>query len=61
MKTMDEKRHEAITRQSERDQRSAEEQIAILDRRLGPGVGAERERARLNAIINSADEKGDSK
>ena len=31
----------------ERAGRSDEEQIALLDKRLGKGIGAERERARL--------------
>lgn len=30
-----------------RDKRSANEQITVLDRRLGPGVGATKERAKL--------------
>lgn len=60
MKTKEEKRQQAVARQRERDARSAEKQLALLNRRLGPGVGAKRERERLHAIINSADEKGDS-
>lgn len=34
-----------------RDARSPKEQLAVLDRRLGPGVGAVKERARLSAQI----------
>lgn len=34
-----------------RDARSPEQQLAHLDRMLGKGVGARRERERLNALI----------
>ena len=43
----------AIECRYERDQRSPEEQIAVLDSRLGVGVGAVRERARLQAQIEA--------
>lgn len=36
----------------ERAARSPVEQIALLDKRLGPYQGAERERARLHALID---------
>jgi hypothetical protein len=40
---------EAIERQAHRDTLSNEQQIAALDNRLGAGVGATKERARLAA------------
>ena len=46
-KTTEQKRTEAEARQRQRDQRTPTEQLAILDERLGDGVGAERERERL--------------
>lgn len=39
----------ANVRQAERDKRSSAEQLLLLDLRLGVGVGAVRERARLIA------------
>jgi len=44
-----------IQRDKERVRRSATDQLAALDFRLGKGVGAARERARLDEII--AEEK----
>lgn len=52
----EERRREAEARQKERDQLSAEEQLARLDERLGKGVGAARERARLQALIDEGKE-----
>lgn len=40
----------AIERQKIRNKKSNEEQIATLDKRLGIGVGAVKERAKLNNI-----------
>lgn len=34
-----------------RDNRTAKEQVALLDQRLGVGVGAKKERARLSKFI----------
>lgn len=45
---------EAATRQKERDKRSPNQQIAVLDRRLGAGQGAKKERARLQVKIATA-------
>lgn len=45
------RREEARERDAERATRSAEEQIKALDFRLGRGVGAKRERARLKAFV----------
>ena len=46
------KRRDVTERQAERAKRTPQEQIAILDRRLGIGQGAVRERAKLVALIN---------
>lgn len=46
-----ERKDKADARQRQRDELTAAEQIAVLDARLGAGVGAERERARLQALI----------
>lgn len=35
----------------ERAKRSAAQQLAVLDKRLGKGVGAKRERKRLNEVV----------
>lgn len=45
------RREDASKRQEARDKRSPQEQIALLDKRLGKGVGAQRERAKLEAQI----------
>ena len=50
-KTKERLRIDAELRQEERNKRSAKEQIAELDRRLGVGVGATRERRRLNEQV----------
>jgi hypothetical protein len=41
------RQEDAIERQEARDALSNEQQIAVLDRRLGKGEGAVKERARL--------------
>jgi hypothetical protein len=46
------RREEAEKRQSARDARSPEQQLALLDSKLGDGKGAKKERARLQAIID---------
>ena len=38
---------EADVRQNARDSRTNKQQLALLDKRLGKGVGAEKERKRL--------------
>ena len=46
----------AIERQEDRDGRDAKAQVAILDARLGTGVGAVKERAKLQSQIESEKE-----
>lgn len=43
----DDRKSEAQERQAARDKLSDEAQIAVLDARLGPGIGALKERLRL--------------
>lgn len=50
----EERRRRAEERMRERRERTPEKQLAVLDDRLGPGEGAERERARLTALITNA-------
>jgi len=45
--TMAARRAEAEARQAERNKRTPDGQLAVLDSRLGVGKGAARERARL--------------
>lgn len=51
MKTQQQRHEEAIVRQSAYDKRTPEQQLQILDERLGKGLGAKKERAKLNSII----------
>lgn len=44
---------DAAQRQAERATRLPKQQLAHLDKLLGPDVGANRERARLNALIEA--------
>jgi hypothetical protein len=44
----EERRTEANMRLKERSGRNKQQQLALLDKRLGKGVGAKRERERLN-------------
>ena len=47
----EERRREAFERHAARKNRSAKEQLALLDRKLGVGKGAKRERSRLEKMI----------
>ena len=49
----DQRIERAEVRQGERSKRSPEQQLQLLDKRLGKGVGASKERAKLLAQIGS--------
>lgn len=51
------RREDAKKRQDARNHRSPEQQLALLDSRLGAGKGAVRERARLQAMIEERKNK----
>ena len=50
---LEERREEALERQSERSARTPVQQLEKLDILLGTDIGAERERARLQSIIEA--------
>lgn len=53
------RREKAKDRQEERDKLSPREQLQALDKRLGKNVGAQKERARLQRLIEAElEEKG---
>lgn len=45
------RRAEAEDRKSMRSKLSAQQQLLVLDKRLGTGIGAVKERMRLNRIV----------
>lgn len=49
---VEKRQDEADTRNNERANRSAKQQLALLDKRLGKGKGAKKERARLQKEIS---------
>lgn len=53
MKTRHQRHEEAVARQKLYDARTPQQQLALLDRKFGKGVGAKKERARLNRLINA--------
>jgi topoisomerase IA-like protein len=54
---MKERRDKAEFRTNERAQRSPQDQLSLLDQRLGKGEGARKERARLHAEIENNNKK----
>ena len=52
-----ERQSSAKERKQRREKRSPQEQLALLDRRLGKGVGARKERARLKKLIKEKKER----
>ena len=54
MDNLNSKQAGAITRAEKRANRSAVEQLALLDQRLGVNVGARKERNRLEKEISKA-------
>lgn len=53
MKSANQKREEGLKRDAEWASLTPVEQLRDLDRRLGTGLGATRQRARLNALIDA--------
>lgn len=51
-KPLKQKQDEATIRTTARAERTPQQQLAKLDKKLGKGVGAERERAKLQKIIS---------
>lgn len=51
------KQKEAKERQLERNKRSPKDQLAMLDSIFGKGLGAKKEREKINAILNKKIEK----
>lgn len=49
-----EKNKEAEERADKRSKRSHKDQLAILDSKFGKGVGATKERERLNALLEKS-------
>jgi hypothetical protein len=58
---MEFRREDAAKRQEARNARTPEQQLALLDSRLGAGKGARKERERLQAMIEEAKKETKSK
>ena len=54
MGNLTQKKKDSVTRTEQRNNRSAVEQLALLDQRLGVNVGAHKERNRLAREISKA-------
>jgi len=54
MDNLTQKKKDSVTRTEQRNNRSAVEQLALLDQRLGVNVGAHKERNRLAKEISKA-------
>jgi len=54
-KTKKEKNTQALIRKEEYEKRSPQEQLDLLDEKLGIGIGAKKERAKLKALIEKED------
>jgi len=54
-KTKKEKNTQALIRLCEYEKRSPQEQLDLLDHKLGVGIGAKKERAKLKALIEKED------
>ena len=52
----DDRRGRAIERQEARAKRTPQQQLQLLDDRFGEGKGAAKERARLKALIEAAEQ-----
>jgi hypothetical protein len=52
----EQRREDAIARQQVYDKLSAQQRLDLIDTRLGKGIGATRERARLAIILQPAEE-----
>jgi len=52
----EDRRGRAIERQEARAKRTPQEQLRLLDDRFGEGKGAAKERARLKAVIDAAEQ-----
>jgi len=53
----EDRQEQARERQADRDKRNPREQLALLDYRLGEGLGAKNERKRLTQQLEPAKEK----
>ena len=51
------RRDDAEVRQAKRDNLTPHEQLTLIDQRLGKGVGASKERARLHLLIDEPQQK----
>lgn len=50
----EERQNQAAERQNQRAKRSPQQQLIVLDNRLGKNIGAQKERQKLQDLINNA-------